>query len=529
MSRLILSSMPFLVVALLAVPVSSLTFDASGALDVEELVTDAQWFYVPFSALEVAVLTKPHVVSGWVQDYTPQSPGHLLRLGSYGGSSQESAAAWTAPQAIITPKLSARSGAILIQAERIAYSAQGNANLQFLPSNAICEGMEEQRVGNVPPSYPWGQSCQEPQDLASLQALKSHGNATLRAWKAHRVIISGVDAACDGRCPVPEWVTTYVDHASGLGEYTWERYRFLELGAEYLELETSGMAEGLTWGAPALTVSMTGRAMLPNVHTEGDGCPDCTGLSPSWIIEGDISLRNMTPTQDGRIEGDLDATLTSARLDETYVDPTSLFDTATTSVAVGTALGIGLILKFLAPLITRVAPGQALEHPRRRQLHAYVVEHPGATLREVMQASQLAAGTARHHLGILTRARLLVEHKHRSTLRYFENHGRFDNIWHSHVLLREPPLRELHQWLSTQGPTMQREILDHGQTEWNWSRSTTQHRLLRLQEANLVTVHPQGRRKIYHAVDAATAHKRTQGTPQRGLTYTVGADGMPTR
>jgi predicted transcriptional regulator len=146
--------------------------------------------------------------------------------------------------------------------------------------------------------------------------------------------------------------------------------------------------------------------------------------------------------------------------------------------------------------------GDPLEHPRRRRIFAYIQAHPGATFREVARGAAVATGTTRHHLTVLKRQRMIVERPHRSTVRFFENHGRYDATWASVVLLREPPLRHLHGWLARNPGAAQKEVLE-AMALGGWSRSTTQHRLERLVAGGVVESRLQGRRKLYQAAGPA--------------------------
>jgi predicted transcriptional regulator len=171
--------------------------------------------------------------------------------------------------------------------------------------------------------------------------------------------------------------------------------------------------------------------------------------------------------------------------------------------------GIGLmVLKFLiAPFFTRLTKEEALEHPRRKTIFQYIQQHPGANFREIARNTSIAAGTVRHHLNVLERSGQIVEHNHGSTVRLFENHGKFANNWADLVLLREPALGQVHAWLKEHPASPQKAILEAMETH-GWSRSTTQHRLSRLVDGGLANIKLQGRLKIY------TAAERPPGRPQ---------------
>jgi predicted transcriptional regulator len=70
------------------------------------------------------------------------------------------------------------------------------------------------------------------------------------------------------------------------------------------------------------------------------------------------------------------------------------------------------------------------------------------------------------------------------------------------VLLREPALNALHEWIERHAGAAQREILD-AMLAQGWSRSTTQHRLQRLVAGGAVELGNQGRRRTYRLRPAA--------------------------
>ena len=171
--------------------------------------------------------------------------------------------------------------------------------------------------------------------------------------------------------------------------------------------------------------------------------------------------------------------------------------------AVGGSIGLVALIRYaapiLTPLLTRLPPEKALENANRRTLYECIKDHPGATFRELLRRTEIPAGTARHHLTVLARSRVIVEHGHRSTRRFFENHGRFDQTWSALVLLREKELAKVHDWFARHPGAMQKDLLQHAEDRWGWSRSTTQHRLARLVDGGLIDVRQAGRSKFYEA------------------------------
>lgn len=141
-----------------------------------------------------------------------------------------------------------------------------------------------------------------------------------------------------------------------------------------------------------------------------------------------------------------------------------------------------------------------LNHPRRARILAYVEGSPGTTFRELCRATGIGASSLRHHLNVLLRAGRIVERNHGVTLRYFENHGKYDDTWREVAVLRDDHLRELHRWLCRNPEVPQKSVLAAMERR-GWSRTSAQHRLKRLVEEGLVAERPRGRLKFYEVQD----------------------------
>ncbi len=265
----------------------------------------------------------------------------------------------------------------------------------------------------------------------------------------------------------------------------------LELASGTLHL--SGRTAYVVVGAGSMNASIDGWVRLPLARTEQpcDGCPDGETLR----VEGNLSLNDLRPVEEGRGRVDLSG-VSSARIDEAlWLDLP--WSGPTTAVAAATgAVGIGVGLRLLWVFLVSRQVKDPLAHPNRRRLYEYVVGHPGPTFREVVRESGMASGTVRHHLTILVRAKLLAERRHRSTLRFFENHGRFDRDWIEIIARREPALCSLYDWIAQNPGSSQGVILD-AMFKNGWSRSTSQHRLKRLVDMDLVRCQSRGRYLLY--------------------------------
>lgn len=311
-------------------------------------------------------------------------------------------------------------------------------------------------------------------------------------WAVHAVEWFDMDVSCSAVYQCPDGGGYSASRFGAQGTSTgYDEYRFDKILAPAivsLESDFSRMA----LGSSIFDLSVRGIVELPYASLEEcDQCPLISGQN--LHLSGEILLRGIQVSQ-GRMAATLTGNLTSARVDETWVDPQTLGKFGT---AAATAVGIGLVIKLLAlPLFTRLAKAKALEHPNRKVIFEYVQQHPGANFREVARKTNIPAGTVRHHLTVLQRSGHLVEHAHKGTVRLFENHGKFDHNWSTLVFLREPLLAQLHAWIEQHPQSAQKAILE-GMEQQGWNRSTTQHRLTRLVQGGLLTVRLQGRLKLY--------------------------------
>jgi DNA-binding transcriptional ArsR family regulator len=283
-----------------------------------------------------------------------------------------------------------------------------------------------------------------------------------------------------------------------------ERHSYEILSGALGPLDLEGDLLYLAVGSRSLDVAIRGSVRLPLATVTGcSGClaPDNQTLAAT----GNVTLSNLRTSADGSLAGELSGEIGSARFDETAVDPAALaglglkVGLGAAAAAAGGALAFKLLLQ---PLVTRMSPQDALRHPRRRTIYDYVVAHPGSNVSDVSAATAIGSSSLRHHLNVLQRAGHIVQKPHKSTLRVFQNHGMYDHNWNEVVLLREPPLARLHDWLLKNPHATQRKVVDALGAE-GWTRSTVQHRLGRLVSGGLVEVRHAGRRKIYSAAPRA--------------------------
>ncbi len=273
-------------------------------------------------------------------------------------------------------------------------------------------------------------------------------------------------------------------------------FQYAHIIADDLLLTMNATSAGFIGGARGANMSTQGILRLPVGDSRMCHLGDCvTGEGKTLRLQGNVSLLDLRPVADGsrRLSAQVAGDISGIQLDATPV----LFERP---ASVATALGVAALLAAGAKLILGVlstrAKADPLSHPNRRLLYGYIQENPGATFRELVRGTGIPAGTARHHIGALLGGRLIQEHAHKSTLRYFENHGRYEETWNTVVLLREPDLKRLHDWVLAHPGSAQGAVVAAG-ASWGWSRSTTQHRLKRLGEEGLVEFREHGRLKRY--------------------------------
>jgi DNA-binding transcriptional ArsR family regulator len=266
-------------------------------------------------------------------------------------------------------------------------------------------------------------------------------------------------------------------------------------------------------GGPDIDLLIDGWLRMPRV--EGGACQSCIADGATLQATGLISLTHLRPTEDGRLTGMLGGDLESARSDETAVDPAAVLGNLPAAVVVtAAAAGLLLLVKVLfGALFTRMTGEEALEHPNRKRLVEHVAKDPGINFRALVRVSGIAAGTTRHHLTILVRSGVITEQGFGATRRFFA--GQAGGDWEHKVLLREPGLRHLHDWVAANPGVTQMQALD-AMAGAGWSRSTTQHRLQRLCEGGALEARWQGRYKRYWAAGSKAASAPLAQAPPVG-------------
>ncbi|MCA1810480.1 MAG: winged helix-turn-helix transcriptional regulator [Halobacteriales archaeon] len=389
-------------------------------------------------------------------------------------------------------------GSVLIEAGRITVeaTAQG-ARLVPAPANGDLAQLLPAQRGEVMEHH---RILVDPAE--SVLALGEVADSPLRVTVAGLRSISWTNAevSCPAApCPPGGQWTSRDGTAAGAvvkeGTVSYEEF----VSAEGGRAVATGAASQLLLAAREATYAVNGSLRLPSASADL-GCPACLGSNHTLLAAGGLSLERVRHDEEGRMVAAMGGDILAARLDEQAVDLPLLLGRS--ALGVGVVASVALGLKLVASALFTKLKGDPLEHPRRRRMFEYIQAHPGATFREVARAVGVATGTTRHHLSVLKRNGVVMERTHGSTTRFFENHGKFDASWSSVVLLREEPLRDLHDWLVAHPSVPQKDVLE-GMAGVGWSRSTTQHRLERLVAGGVVELRLQGRLRIYRSKAAA--------------------------
>lgn len=309
----------------------------------------------------------------------------------------------------------------------------------------------------------------------------------------------GADVACDGGTWCPDGAQA--DDAgskAGIGSAVAVQDRtFARWHGSGGSLSGGSTASFAFLGSPSLDLTASDWLRLPAV--EAQACKACRAPGGEDVtIKGVTLLSGIKRGEDGRLLGAAYSKDGRVFFNEQPTDWLALrgWPAAVAVTAAVGAVSALLAAKILAPLLTRGSADEMLRHPRRASIYAYIQENPGTTFRELSRNTEIPGGSLRHHLNVLQRSDIVVEHDHLATKRYFENHGKFDESWHEVVMLREEPLADLHAWLRRNPDGTQKALLAAMGAQ-GWSRSTTQHRLGRLVSSGLVRETPRGRCKTY--------------------------------
>lgn len=327
------------------------------------------------------------------------------------------------------------------------------------------------------------------------------GNVEIHARGQVFVELHDINVACAGSGACPTGGHRHEDRVDGPKETA---LAYEELGWTLLEGAGQARLRGgeaeiaaVIMGASSLDLDVSGWMRLPTASM--DRLPACEGCivadDQTLWARGDLHLGGLSPSDaSGRLQAHLSGDLTAARLDEEG----AVAGAGRAAAATGIAAGLAFAARVAFGLVTRLTERQALTNDNRRRLNEHIHERPGATFRELQRASGLAVKSTRHHLAVLKRSGIVVEHGHQNTRRFFPNHGAYDDSWDTVVLRRDADLARLHDWLLDHPGVPQKSIVEAA-AGWGWSRGTTQYRLAKLAEGSLVRADRHGRQTIYTA------------------------------
>ncbi|MCA1810877.1 MAG: winged helix-turn-helix transcriptional regulator, partial [Halobacteriales archaeon] len=216
-------------------------------------------------------------------------------------------------------------------------------------------------------------------------------------------------------------------------------------------------------GGPRVDLDVAGWVRLPEGHSTG-GCGDCFNPANHTLwARGQIQLSGLEPSPSG-MRTQFGGNLTGLSLDETPVAKVTLeqLGWATAGAAAAIAVATVVVYKIIAAgLFTRLFE-RGLQNPRRKAIHDYVQQHPGTTLRELSRATGIPRTTLRAHATLLVRSRLLTEIEQRGSHRFFP--AKAGPGWQKTVLMREPPLHDLLEWVHAHPGVQQKKALDYAET-----------------------------------------------------------------
>ncbi len=242
-----------------------------------------------------------------------------------------------------------------------------------------------------------------------------------------------------------------------------------------------------------------GYARFPAAELQGQcgtkRCPNPGGQT--FRANGTVALANLEPIEPdrGRLKASVETELDAASFDESVVPAFST--KAAAGLAVATAVVGFVLVKLLLAFFTR-HHRPALEIPGVRAIFDLVAATPGLSFNELQRSTGAGSGQLARALRKLKAERLVVARPYRNSVRYYENHGRYDADWQTHAVLADEDNRRLHDWLLARPGSTQSQVLAGVA---GWPRSTLQHSLNALREAGLLREEREGRFVHYWVVE----------------------------
>lgn len=242
-------------------------------------------------------------------------------------------------------------------------------------------------------------------------------------------------------------------------------------------------------------LSFHGTARLPRAVGELE-CENCTLDGDTLVMHGDLNFTNFQTTREGGFTANLGGTY-SVRINET---PTG-FVSSQTAVAVvaAVALGLALLWKILAALVSQQILSKPLELRTRRLLLDVIKENPGATARELRRVTEFGSNQLLHHVTILRQAREIRSWRVGRNVHY-SLHSIDPAAAMRTRALDDQDVRQLHAFILEAGEAPQKTLAEWAERSFGWARSTLQSRLQQLADVGLLTSRTDGRWRVYAAL-----------------------------
>lgn len=347
---------------------------------------------------------------------------------------------------------------------------------------------------------PWGQATAPDGALASLDADGAAFHVTLSARGVRHVAWHNATIDCAGAASCPDAGEPW---SSPPGQPVPMRR------LSYVRLDAAGAPGALDGGGPAWAVAIGSRSLgaavdgalrMQDARVAG-ACGEAACADPGGrTLRGDGLLRlsglGADPVRPGHLAGALGGDFEHAAFDERPAPPGYARPAAAAAVGL---LSLAVLAKVLAALFARSSRPPALEQPRRRAVYRLIQAAPGLSYRELQRRTGWPNGPLQNHLRRLADEGLIVGHRLRNTVRWFENHGRYASGWRAVAQLNEPRAERLHEWLRANAGAGQRRVVEQA-AAWGWTRTATQRVLRGLVEAGLVAAARDGRGVSYRAL-----------------------------
>lgn len=305
-----------------------------------------------------------------------------------------------------------------------------------------------------------------------------------------------VSCTSDGYCPdAPSYQRTPVP---GRNNNDVDVRTYTELRVDGATLTGNGSVYLVAVGGSRVDLEIEGAVRLPNTvgNCPLEDCPHPNGQT--FTASGILTLKGLAPvdgTQD-RVEARMAGELHSVSLDEAKVFGLTPADAALAGAALAATLLVAA--KLALALFTRHRRA-ALEDPKTREVHDAIVARPGLSFNALLRVTRSGSGNLQRHLKRLVSDGAVVARRYRNTVRFYENHGRYDEGWQRHAVLHDDTNRRLHDWIAARPGSTQAQVLAAARS-WGVARSTAQNGLKELGEAGLVETQRDGRFVHYRCI-----------------------------